>query len=395
VHLDERCAHLAGAMAQRGLWPERSPWIRRAVEALPRHRFAPDRLWHWDGTAGVYVPVDRAADPERWAAEVYAGPDTPAVTQITDGLASSSLSCPAVVVDMLDSLLLEPGQRVLELGTGTGWNAALLAHRAGPDRVTSVEVDPHLAAAARERLAAAGARVEVRVGDGTAGWPQGGPYDRLIATYAVEEVPWAWVEQTRPGGRIVTPWGRLGHIALTAAADGRSATGWIQGLAQFMPARGTDQGAPFHHVRDRQPADSERPFPRLLGPLTGPERGHLLFALRVLLPDIHVHVTTEAGHAGPVVWLHDGHASWATLTPHTGTDADPGADAAAEVGATARQGGPRRLADEVLRAWQVWEERGAPGLYDFGLTRTEGEQWVWSGDPDGPRWQPMETAAVH
>lgn len=109
MRLDERSAYPAGAMAERGLWPERSAWIRRAVEALPRHRFAPDRLWHWDGSAGVYVPVDRAAEPGRWVAEVYAGPDAPAVTQITGGLPSSSLSCPAVVVDMLDSLLLEPG----------------------------------------------------------------------------------------------------------------------------------------------------------------------------------------------------------------------------------------------------------------------------------------------
>ncbi|MCG3040038.1 methyltransferase domain-containing protein [Streptomyces sp. S1A] len=325
--------------------------------------------------------------------DVYARPDAPAVTQITGDRASSSLSCPAVVVDMLDSLLLEPGRRVLELGTGTGWNAALLAHRAGPDQVTSVEVDPQLAAAARERLTAAGAKVAVRDGDGTAGWPQGGPYDRVIATYAVEEVPWAWVEQTRPGGRIVTPWGRLGHVALTVADGGRSASGWVQGLAQFMPARGTDPGAPFHHVRDQHPLEAEGLFPRALGPLTGPEGGHLLFALRVLLPDIHVHVTAEAEQAGPVVWLHDGHASWATLTPHAGTDARPGAEAGA--GVVARQGGPRRLADEVLRAWTVWEERGAPGLYDFGLTRTQHEQWIWSGDPDGPRWQPLETAAVH
>ncbi|WP_410540092.1 hypothetical protein [Streptomyces sp. KL2] len=60
----------------------------------------------------------------------------------------------------------------------------------------------------------------------------------------------------------------------------------------------------------------------------------------------------------------------------------------------AYQGGSRSLADELLEAWEHWESRGAPGLHDFGLTRTPGEQWIWSGDPDGPRWQPMETAAV-
>ncbi|MER6142455.1 methyltransferase domain-containing protein [Streptomyces sparsogenes] len=139
---------------------------------------------------------------------------------------------------MLDSLLVEPGDRVLELGAGTGWNAALPAERAGPGRVVSVEVDAELAAAAAGRLKAAGADVAVEVGDGAAGWPPGAPYDRLISTYAVSTVPWAWVEQTRPGGRIVTPWGRMGHVALTVADDGRSATGWMQGLALFMPARG-------------------------------------------------------------------------------------------------------------------------------------------------------------
>ncbi|WP_405803651.1 methyltransferase domain-containing protein [Streptomyces sp. NBC_00210] len=185
----EQRRRLTAAMDQRGAWPNRSPWIREAVDALPRDLFAPDRLWRWDGH--TYTPVDRELDAEAWGAEVYADPDAAAVTQVTEGRASSSLSCQAVVVDMLDSLLLEPGQRVLELGTGTGWNAALLAHRAGPHRVTSVEVDPELAAAARKRLETAEARVEVEAGDGTAGWSQGAPYDRVISTYAVDRVPWA------------------------------------------------------------------------------------------------------------------------------------------------------------------------------------------------------------
>ncbi|WP_446041523.1 hypothetical protein [Streptomyces sp. SID1121] len=126
---DKRRRGLAAEMDRRGDWPVRSPWVRRAADAVPRHVFAPDRLWRWDGQA--YVPVDRDDDPDGWSAVVYGGPDDAAVTQVTDGLPSSSLSCEAVVADMLDSLLLEPGHRVLELGTGTGRNAALLAWRAG------------------------------------------------------------------------------------------------------------------------------------------------------------------------------------------------------------------------------------------------------------------------
>ncbi|GAA2774674.1 hypothetical protein GCM10010521_61330 [Streptomyces rameus] len=124
---------VAAAMDQRGDWPQRSAWIRGAVDELPRHRFAPQRLWRWDGHA--YVPVDRRQDAAGWASEVYPGPDTATVTQVTDGLPTSSLSSQAVVADMLDSLLLYPGHRVLELGTGNGWNApAELAGRPGARR---------------------------------------------------------------------------------------------------------------------------------------------------------------------------------------------------------------------------------------------------------------------
>lgn len=80
---------------------EGSPWVREAVAALPRHRFAPGRLWSWDGRA--HVLVDRETDADRWAEEVYSGPDTAAVTQVTGGRPSSSLSCQAVVADMLDA----------------------------------------------------------------------------------------------------------------------------------------------------------------------------------------------------------------------------------------------------------------------------------------------------
>lgn len=73
-------------------------------------------MWSWDGSR--YVPADRTTDPGRWAELVYPGPDEPTITHITDGLATSSLSCQSIVVDMLDSLMVEPGHRVLELGTG-------------------------------------------------------------------------------------------------------------------------------------------------------------------------------------------------------------------------------------------------------------------------------------
>lgn len=360
-------AALDAAMDRRGAWPERSPWIRAAVAVVPRHTFTPDRLWRWTGRA--YVPIDRDTAFAEWAAEVYGSPDTAAVTEISGGVPSSSLSAQGIVVDMLDALLLEPGQRVLELGTGTGWNAALLARRAGS--VVSVEVDTELAAAAAERLKRAGADVDVRVADGAAGWSAGAPYDRLIATYAVDRVPWAWVEQTRPGGRIVVPWGRLGHVALTVADDGRSASGWVRGLATFMLARGTDLGRSFEQVREGAPHADERPFARDLTPLR--DDWHLRFALRVSIPD--VQITTAEDEDGLNAWFHDGATSWAML-------------AAVGDGTTiAYQGGPRHLAEEVEQAWGWWLAEGRPELYDFGLTVTPDQQYAWCRDAEtGPRW---------
>jgi len=366
--LSDLQVRLTSDMEAKGLWPADSPWVRCAAEGAPRHIFAPDRVWDWDGD--TYAPVDRLAAPARWAGLVYGGVYDSTITQVTDGLPTSSLSCEAVVADMLDSLVLEPGHTTLELGTATGRNAALLSTQAGPGRVVSVEFDPQLAAAANTNLAAAGADVEVVVGDGGLGAPGAGLFDRVMATYAVDVVPWAWVEQTRPGGRIVTPWGRLGHVALTVAPDGHSASGWMQGLATFMPARGTDQGKTWEQVRGAGAPDVEGSFSRELRLLH--HDANVLFALRVILPDIRIR--TEAGQ-GVTAWAHDGDASWVTIV----------APEAGQV--VAYQGGPRRLAAELEEAWQAWETDGAPNLYDYGMTRTPQEQYIWSNDPDtGPRW---------
>ncbi|MFE9801595.1 methyltransferase domain-containing protein [Streptomyces goshikiensis] len=371
MYLEDRQRELTEAMDTQGLWPADSPWVRRAIlDTVPRHDFAPDQLWAWNGR-DQYVPVDRGRDPDRWADHVYAGPEDSAITQIMDGLPSSSLSCVAVVADMLDSLMLEPGHRVLEVGTGAGWNAGLLAARAGAGKVTSVEVDAELADTARARLTAAGFDVAVHTGDGNAGWPAAAPYDRVIATYAVDDVPWTWIEQTRPGGRLVVPWGRLGHVALTVADDGKSATGWVQGLGMFMPSRGTDQGREYHAIRGDGPPDRTVRVERDLRPLADV---HLFFALRVSHPDIRI--TTEDRGEGVTVGLHDGVSSWATATTdQTGTVA-------------AYEGGPRHLLAEVDAGRRHWEERGSPGLWDFGMTVAPDGQHVWSGTADAGPYMP-------
>jgi hypothetical protein len=189
----------------------------------------------------------------------------------------------------------------------------------------------------------------------------------------VDEVPWTWVAQTRPGGRIVTPWGRLGHIALTVSDNGRSATGWFQGLAQFMPARGTAvPNRTFAQVRGDRLPEQRRPVDHDLTPLRSDP--HLLFALRVALPE--VQISTAADDDGVSAWLHDNHASWASLSALGGGRV------------VADQGGPRLLADELEAAWHAWTSTGSPSLYDYGMSVTPTAQYVWANDPvTGPRWQ--------
>src|SRR5216683_1115087 len=126
---------------------------RRALQEVPRNLFVPDVVLADpnDQLPDEYL-VDRAADPERWWAAVYS--DTVLVTQVDDGRgdisvgqgsASSSNSAPGSVFSMLEQLWVHDHHRVLEIGTGTGWTAALLSRRLGAANVTTVEIDPGLA----------------------------------------------------------------------------------------------------------------------------------------------------------------------------------------------------------------------------------------------------------
>jgi len=149
--------------------------------------------------------------------------------------------------------------RVLEIGTGTGWNTALLAHRLGGNNVTSMEIDPAISTHARSALEAAGfGTVTMITGDGTLGHLDRAPYDRVLSTAAVYWVPYTWIAQTCPGGLVVTPWAtdyHNGHLlALIVHSDG-TATGRIVGQTAFMTVR--NQRVPPVRISDIVTEDSE------------------------------------------------------------------------------------------------------------------------------------------
>lgn len=125
-----------------------------------------------------------------------------------NGALISAASQPAIMATMLEQLDVRPGMTVLEIGAGTGYNAALLAHLVGPSgRVVTVDIEPGLVAAAHTRLRELGydRRVSAVVGDGALGYPPGAPYDRIILTVGAAELFPAWAAQLGPHGRLLLP----------------------------------------------------------------------------------------------------------------------------------------------------------------------------------------------
>ncbi|MEX2985700.1 methyltransferase, FxLD system [Streptomyces sp. C36] len=159
----------------------------------------------------------------------------------TDGTSISCASQPGVVALMLDQLDAQPGEHVLELGAGTGYNAALLGHLVGEKgHVTTLDVDDDLVEGARAHLAAAGAtNVEVLTRDGALGHAHGAPYHRIIATVGAHGIPHAWLDQLAPGGRLVTPQRLKGSVSRSIVYESREGR-WISLGSQmntFMPLR--------------------------------------------------------------------------------------------------------------------------------------------------------------
>lgn len=248
---------------------EGKAWLREAFTVVPREHFVPDRVWWPVAQDGIYPLMDRTVRPRQWLRAVYRTQQM-LITQIDDGAVrpagpveaesftafTSSISCPAVVVQMLGCFDPREGDRVLEIGTGTGYNTALLAHRVGAGNVTSVEIDPQVADWARERLGGLGVDARLVVADGEEGHADGAPYDGILSTVAVREVPRAWPEQVRAGGVIVTPVGTPFHwgggtydglCRLVCDGNGNAEGQMVAGVT-FMKVRGQRKERPFEEL---------------------------------------------------------------------------------------------------------------------------------------------------
>lgn len=358
-------AALADQLTERGIITD--PAWRRVVADVPRHAFVPAFASNDD------PPEHVTASHPRWLPLAYS--DDTLVTQRMEhpdrpGFAwsTSSSTRPSLMLRMLHILDVHDGTTVLEIGTGTGYNAALLSERLRADNVTTIDIDPELTSAARERLTGAGYRPTVATADGRAGYPPRGPYDRIIATVATEDVPYAWIEQTAPGGIIladIRPRGMTwaGALARLTVTDGGTAHGPLISCAQgFMSARpdATRPGAP-----EPIPIDARTVRTRTsdVGSDTLRTPG-LALLIWQRLPGINAFPGPDTAK----ITTPDG--SWAEATKATPSKIE--------------YGGPSDIWAEVEHAYSWWIDHGRPDVDAFGLTITgPHDQHLWHQAQDG------------
>lgn len=204
----ERAAMVEQQIVERGIT---EPRLLAALLAVPRHRFVPDA----------------------WQAQAYADGPLP----IGEG---QTISQPYIVAKMTELLALRPTDRVFELGTGSGYQAAVASRLCA--HVFSVEIQPPLAARAARLLRELGYdNVSVRSGDGFRGWPEAAPFDAMVITAAVPEIPDKLLKQLKAGGRAVLPVGpQLGIqdlVLIEKGAGGEAVTRTIFPV-RFVPATG-------------------------------------------------------------------------------------------------------------------------------------------------------------
>ncbi|WP_052423236.1 methyltransferase domain-containing protein [Nonomuraea candida] len=352
--------------------------VERALRAVPRHLFIP-AVARTSTDTGFNL-IDRDENPGAWWDTVYQATE-PIITQVDDGATdlrdgswnrfSSSNSAPVTVADLLELLLPKQGDRVLEIGTGTGWTAALLSHMAGAKNVTTVEVDAAVSEQAAKNLAAAGVQPHLVVGDGTAGYPERAPFDRVHVTCSIYQVPYAWVEQTRPGGVIVAPletgFGHGWAVRLVVMPDG-TASGRFGAGASYMHLR--SQRLTYQPEPDVEPArGTTHVNPRTIAEAPA---GALL-AMRGMT-GLHLRVGEEDGIHRVWVLNPDKAGERAMTLWEDGLDEYP-----------VFQIGDRPVWDEVVDAYFRWVSWGEPGQRRFGMTVTRDEgQRFWLDSPDSP-----------
>lgn len=363
-----RALRLADQLVAAGKLHSTEWW--RAVQEVPRHELVPVYFeYARDGWRACDTTTPEGQ--QHWLDRVYSNT---ALFTLPDGRSSSSM--PALVTRMLESLDVADGQRVLEIGTGSGYNVALLCHRLGEENVFSVDIETELVSLARSRLARLGYRPTLAVADGEQGLAEHAPYDRIIATCAVPAVPWSWVTQTRVGGLILADLklsANAGNLVLLRCYEDRAEGRFDQRWGSFMPMRHAgSRSTPAYPRRDRSDAAATTTCLDLLRPWEHLEFwffAHLELGVNLDHGQSMNPTTKQPGDS----FLSGADGSWCEVSDQIdSTGSRP-----------VWQAGPRRLWDGIEAAHQLWADLGRPGWKRFGLTVTETRQHVWLDHPNG------------
>lgn len=364
----------------------RTPSWRRAIENVPRHVFVPSYLTDERHGAHHEWISHQPTDPEsvsRWLELVYSR--TTLVTDVAEfadrGIkAAVSISTkPDLMVRMLEALEVADGMRVLEIGTGTGYNAALLSHRLGDQNVYSIDIDSVLVSDARARLMSIGYCPTLVTGDGAAGLADHAPFDRIIATCALFGFPCPWIGQLRTDGlalvHVEGPLGAGNLMALRHIAPDTVQGRFLPWWGCFMRRRST-AGATVGTPRPRRTTSIAMTRRTTVDPanLDGGQRFPLL--AQVHLPPGLFRSIRRDDNGRTTTELRALDGSWCRVD----RDADD------DRNFTLQEAGPTSLWAAVELAWREWTELGAPEWHEFGLTVTSRNHRLWYGSPDGPSW---------
>lgn len=359
----EYARELADLLRERG--DLTAPAWHAAITETPRHVLVP-QVWEEGAPVDTTGPAGLA-----W---VYS--PISLVTKVDSrGLPISSSTKPDLMVRMLETLDLHDGHRVLEVGTGTGYNAALLSHRLGDDNVTSIDVDTDIVDNARVRLASLGAYPTLAVMDGEGGFPERAPYDRIIATCSVPALPWAWAEQLRDGGKVlasIMPTIHAGNLALLEKHGDRIEGRFTRRLGQFMTMRHNSE-AP-EDLAGTKPSEDERQR-NTTAPAEPWKTSPVAWLWATLqLPGLSQGYTLDDHGTFNASYLTAPDGSWATV---------PFGDGQRVI----TEAGPTPIWDTIEQAHELWRTTREPTWERLGMTATPEYQTIWLDTPDSPqRW---------
>jgi protein-L-isoaspartate O-methyltransferase len=364
----EHARRLADTLAERG--DLRSPQWRAAVATVPRHLLVP-YAYEQKEMGGEWTQFATADALER----IYSPETLVTRLQNANGFPQpvSSSTKPDLMVRMLEALDVRDGDRVLEIGTGTGYNAALLSERLGDEHVFTVDVDDDLITVARERLAAIGYHPTVVAADGAEGLPEHAPFNRIMATCSVPRVPWAWAGQLTDDGAILVdlkPANSAGNLVLLRRVRDRLEGRFTARWAAFMTMRSPTVPVPPAARAARADGLRTRSTTAPAVPWQGASTVAWFLAQTQLPPGLVYGFDLDPDTRQPVattIKARDG--SWARV---------------GHADSTVTEAGDTPLWAIIDRFHDQWLGLGEPTWDRLGLTVTpDGRHRVWLDEPDG------------